>query len=321
MTTPSESPELSPAPKAPGHIARFLGALATLILLRLAIGQIALPLGVLTGANIAFTAIFLAIPVYAVFQASKHAWNATLATACIVGGVVLQVGGTILAQQVLRGQGMGAAILISFSQAGLILWCLGLGAAITLLIKDKNLLIPISIFLVGLDIFLVFAPVGPTKVLMAAAPQILPNVALQIPSAQSAPTSGPVRPFAFVGPADILFMAMFFVALHRFQMKAKETARWLVPTILVYLVLAIFFSALPLLVPIGICVLAVNLREFKLTREEWGSTGIITLISVALAVAAFKMPAPPAEPESSGLSPEQRELAETPAQAPPSPRQ
>jgi hypothetical protein len=300
-------------------IPRFVVALAVLVALRLALGKVAMPEALLALGNALTTLLFIALPVYAVFQVSKAAWRPAMAAGFVAGGVLVQAGGTLLAQGPLRGTDLPASFAIALAQAGLILWCSGLGAGVALLLKDKNLLIPISVFLVGFDVFLVFAPVGPTRMIMERAPEALPSVALQVPSVQATPGVGPVQSFAFVGPADLLFMAMFFVALHRFGMRSQQTAVWLVPTILVYLVLAFQLGAVPLLVPIGLCVLAVNAPEFKLTGEEKASTAVIGLISLALAISAFAMPRPPAEPETAGLSPEQRELAETPAQAPPSP--
>ena len=95
------------------------------------------------------------------------------------------------------------------------------------MIKDKNLLLPVSAFLAGFDIFLVLTPIGVTQQIMKKAPEVLPAVGLNIPKPAATPTMGPVEPFAFVGPADFLFMGMFFVAIHRFDLKARDTALWM----------------------------------------------------------------------------------------------
>jgi len=321
--TPSESsnPLLvdTPEPRAkrPGGLTPYWLTLLGFLILRLVVGKMALPPSALGFANAVTTALFIAIPTVALFQVGKHHWKMAHAGIFVVFGVLAQIGFRALAFGPFASSDWPASIAMALSQIGLIVWCTGVGAFLACLLKDKNLLLPISIFLAGFDVFLVFAPVGPTQVLMKALPDALPAIGLQVPKAGPAATVGPVQPFAFVGPADILFMAMFFIALYRFQMRPRETAIWLVPTVLVYLVVTAFVGAVPLLVPIGLCVLLVNRSSFQLNQEEKMSTALITLIALALAVGAFLMPRRPAESLPGDLAPELQELANSPAQAAP----
>jgi hypothetical protein len=295
----------------------FALTLVVFFILRLVVGKLAIPVAAIGLANAIFTVLFIAIPTVALFQVGRHHWKMGHAGLFVVFGVLAQIGFRALAFGAFSGTDWPAAISITLSQVGLIVWCTGVGAFLACLLKDRNLLLPISIFLAGFDVFLVFAPVGPTQVLMKALPDALPNIALQVPRASTAATTGPVQPFAFVGPADILFMAMFFIALYKFTMRPRETAIWLVPTILVYLLVTAFVGAVPLLVPIGLCVLLVNRACFQMNKEEKMSTGLVAVIALALAIAAFVMPRPPAGPLPGELAPELQELANSPAQAAP----
>ena len=66
-------------------------------------------------------------------------------------------------------------------QTGILFWTLGIGTLLSLVVSDKNLMIPIAIFLVGFDMFLVFNPASPTRRLMAAAPGVTQNVFASVP--------------------------------------------------------------------------------------------------------------------------------------------
>ncbi|HZH99378.1 MAG TPA: hypothetical protein VEX38_10440, partial [Fimbriimonadaceae bacterium] len=237
----------------------FFGVLGALAPLRLALGFAAVPLGLVLPVSILMTVIFIAAPVLALYRAASYAWTAKTAWLFLGGGVLVHIPLQLLAQNVLTG--FPAALAAAVAQVGLVTWCVGLGALLTMLLKDKNLLIPVSVFLAAFDIFLVFTPVGFTQQIMRAAPQALPTVGYAVPQVTNTPTSGPVGAFAYIGPADFLFMGMFFVALFRFRMRTRETLIALIPALLVYLLLAAVLGPIPLLVPIGLTVLLVNIAE------------------------------------------------------------
>jgi hypothetical protein len=279
-------------PKA--GLAVFFAVLFSLALVRVVLSFLAVPLAWIPLASIVLTLVFIATPVLALFFAAAHPWKPKLAVAFVVGGMAAQGIFTLLAARVLTG--IPAAASAAVGQVGLIVWCVGLGALLATLLKDKNLLIPVSIFLVAFDIFLVVTPIGPTRMIMEAAPDVLPAVAWNLPEAPRTPTAGPVQPLAYIGPADFLFMGMFFIALFRFQMRTRQTLRWLIVALLLYVPLAFIFGAVPLLVPIGLAVLLVNLREFRMNKEELASTALVVLIALALIGWGMTRSAPPPEP-------------------------
>lgn len=287
----------------------FFVALAGLALIRIGLGFLAVPVGLVMPMSVLVTAIFLAVPVYAVFAASSHKWTPKLAGLFVVLGLALHFGVGSMVRFELLGTGVVAAMGGAVAQTGFFLWCIGLGVLLATLLKEKNLLLPVSAFLAGFDIFLVLTPIGITQQIMKRAPEVLPVAGLNIPKPSATPTMGPVEPFAFVGPADFLFMGMFFVAIYRFNMRSRETALWMIPAILVYLLLALLLGPIPLLVPIGLVVLAVNWREFKLNKEEKLSTLALMAVLAGLIAFGATRPRPPAEPSPSEASPAPEESA------------
>lgn len=278
----------------------FFVTLLALALLRLGLGFVSVPKSMLLPTNLLITALFIALPIFAVFKAGTEAWTTKLAGAFIAAGLIVHFGLAFVVRSETLGMGMMAAVAMALSQTGFFLWCVGLGAMLALFLKDRNLLIPVSIFLVAFDIFLVLTPMGVTQQVMKAAPGLLPAVAYQVPAVSTEATGAIPRAFGYIGPADFLFMGMFFVALRRFDLRARDTALWLVPAVLVYLLLSIVLPAIPLLVPIGLTVLLVNTKEFKMTREEKVSTAVVALFLVALLCASWLMPRRPSGPGTSG---------------------
>jgi len=76
---------------------------------------------------------------------------------------------------------------------------------------------------------------------------------------------------------------MFLVALFRFDLRPKRTVNVVVPVLLAYMFLVTLIGKpLPALVPIGTCVLLVNWKEFKLTKDERMATVGVTVLGLAL---------------------------------------
>ncbi|MCC6403643.1 MAG: hypothetical protein IT207_06495 [Fimbriimonadaceae bacterium] len=261
-----------------------------LFALRIALGLLEFPAAAAPFLDVLSVVAFVGLPVLAVFWAGSHPWTRTHAVAFIVGGIVLQGGALLLARTPL-GEGVLGLIVQSFGQFGLVAWCTGLGALVASLIKERNLLLPVALFLAGLDVFFVFHPSGPVAKVMSQNPEILSSVALEVPMAREAapgraPKEPKIEPFAYVGPADVFFSAMFFVALYRFEMRARETARWLVVALVGYLILVMLpigLGMLPALVPIGLTVILVNRGEFRLAPQEKAMTAFVGAIAVFLA--------------------------------------
>lgn len=290
-----------------------------LALLRIGTAYLAVPAGLATFLSVLATLIFVAWPILAIFRAAGDRWDAKTGFILLGIGVALHLGGVLVARFGLHDQGPGAVFLIALAQSGLLLWCVALGALLSMLIRDKNLLLPVAIFLAGLDMFLVFAPVGIARQIVEKNPELFKSVAYTVPKVATGEPTGMIVPMAFVGPADFFFLAMFFVAICRFNMRVHETLKWIVPVLLGYLAIVmlaggvrigpISLGMLPALLPIGLTVLLVNRKEFKLAKDEKAATVVVGLIAVALAGLAIWMslkaskPGPQVVPSTTGDAP------------------
>ncbi len=278
-----------------------------IVVLRLVTGFAQLPFAVLAFASVVVSVLFIAIPILGFYRGASFPWTWREATLAVVAGALIQF---------LFAMGAGAVkvpflsvSLLAFSQTGLLLWCFGLGALLASILKDKNVILPVSIFLALFDIWLVFAPEGvASQAVSGKRPelqQMMQGLSYQVPA-----LGGFARPMAYVGPADFLFIAMFFVALFKFKMRTRATFLALVPTLAAYLLVVLVFrdtmlgpfrlAALPALLPIGAVILAVNWREFKLTKDELASTIAVLVIGTGLVtwrlIVSNSAPEPQVEP-------------------------
>ncbi len=271
----------------------------------------AVPVKLLPFTSVVVTVLFMALPILALFVGAGHRWDLKQAIAIVVLGVLVHVGSTELVK--LATSPAAAGVFRATGQFGLIVWCMGVGAALACLLKDRNMLLPIAVFLALFDVWLVFAPEGlvskaitggPAPISLQAAAYAIPTITAQT----EAPANGFARDLAYVGPADFLFLAMFFVALYRFQMRPRATLKAIVPVLLAYLAVVLLFpdawigpirlAALPALLPIGLTVLWVNRREFKLIRDEKIITLGLLVIGIPLVVwrIAVTQPGPETPP-------------------------
>ena len=231
--------------------------------------------------------VFIAT-IYAIYRAMSEKPDPKLAFVILLIGVFLQIAAVNIINLVFHGRGIGAVLLSPIAQTGLMIWCIGLGAVIASILRDKNILIPVAIFLVGFDIFLVLTPLGITQRIMKENPNILSNVAMQIPKTTSvthAASSATVASAGLVGPADLVFLGVFFLAMFKFNMRPKETLKLMVPVLIGYMVLVLFTGwALPALVPIGLVTLLVNRREFSLNNDEKISTFVVAILIAGILI-------------------------------------
>lgn len=328
-TSRETAPRGRPDPRLPGGIPIFFLAIGALALVRIVLGYVSFPLGWLPVADALLAVLFLTVPIVALFFAANDGWTGRSATWFTVGGIVGQAA-AILAGTYLPVPLWGQGVLGALAQAALTCWCVGLGALLATLIKEKNILLPLAIFLAAYDFFLVLTPWGFTQKLLKVAQPVFTKVAAQIPAASATPTHGLAHPGAFVGMADLVFLAMFFIALFRFRMRTRATLYAVVPALLVYLAIVVLaggrrflgfpLDALPALVPIGITVLAVNWREFALSREEKASTAVLAILAIGFLIFAATRPRPPAGPGKPGIGPATSGSAGSPAPVSPGPR-
>lgn len=285
------------SPKPSSKLTRGLPALGLLLgglfLARVLIAQLRVPDQAAFVLSLIVSALFLAVPVLVLFFVADDEWPWTRGLGLLLLGVAMQVGFTLLFRANPQS-GLTSTVLQALAQTGLLTWCTGLGALLGAGIRDRNLFLPVAIFLAGLDVFLVTYPAAPTRAILENRPEIFQSVAVSIPKVQSVAEAGSAVPInAYVGPADFLFLFFFFVALHKFRLRRAATLRWTIVALVAYLFVVLLFGgyklgpvslgALPALVPIGGVFLAVNFREFQMKPDEKIATWVIAVIALGLA--------------------------------------
>jgi hypothetical protein len=282
-----------PDPSLPGGVWVFIAAVLGLGVFRFLLGLVRVGEAWVIPLNVLLAVLFLGIPILALFFGANHKWGPRLALGFVIGGALLQWLGVEFRDMT----GIAGGVLNAFGQAGLQFWTVGLGALLATLIKDKNILVPIAIFLAIFDVFLVLTPMGITQQIMQKAPEALPSVAAQVPALGTNQPTGKALTAAYVGPADLVFLGCFFVALFRFRMQTRLTFKLVVPALLVYLAVVLSTGwPLPALVPIGLCLLVANWREFQLSKDEKISTAVVAALGLALLIWSATRPRPMPEP-------------------------
>ncbi|RYG44150.1 hypothetical protein EON79_15490, partial [bacterium] len=216
---------------------RFGYAMAFLAALRMVIGLVPIPLDMLKAASIVISVIFVIVPIGAIFMAAAYRWERQSAFVAVGVGVASQFLLGFAAQK--AADPLSGGFLMAGSQIGLVAWCLGIGALLVSALKDKNMILPIAIFLGLFDIWLVFVPEGIAGQVARGNQEPLKKIAYSVPAPAVEAQGGFAQPMLFIGPADFLFMAMFFVALYRFKMRTRATALAMLPTMAAYLLIVL----------------------------------------------------------------------------------
>jgi len=282
----------APPPHAPREksLRGFLLLAGALALFQFLADRVRVPAPWSPALSLAAGVVVLALSLWALFVGASSGLGGRSSLAALFAGAA----GMALLVWLSKGLGssMASSLALALGQACLLTACLGLGALVAGAIKEPNLLAPMCVFLPFFDAFLVLTQKGFTKRVMEAAPQVLQNVAMRVPEVSSGPKEAPLAAVAFIGPADLVFVALFAAILHRFRLNSRGTLLWLAPSLAAYLLLVmvagdarigpVSLNALPALVPIGLVVLLTNVRHLRLTRQEWALTALAGLLGLGL---------------------------------------
>ena len=180
---------------------------------------------------------------------------------------------------------LGAVSSLSFLFA-----CIFCGRLLSLIVRERNILLPVAIMAGLADIFTVFF--GPTGKTLEHAPKLVEKLSVGIPKAGSAAGAAGgagLSHIATAGLGDFIFLAFFFAAVWRFGLRSRTTF-W---TILIMMLLGMlgvlllpFVPALPLLPFIVLGFLLANATAFKLSRQEKINTAVVVVFVAGLLVAA-----------------------------------
>ena len=288
------------------HLLGFFLVLLGIALLRVAVGFISIPPNHawIVTASVVVTVIFVAAPILGLFWAAGYGWTPLKSVCLLIGGAAVWFVCLFFTHRVTSH--LLGGMLVSLGQSGLICWCFAIGSLLALFLKDRNLVLPIAIFLALFDMWLVFAPEGMVQRTVVQGPMtILKQMAYQAPLVQTKSAGGKAEAMLFVGPADFVFLSMFFVALYRFKMRPIPTLFVIMPVLAVYLLVVLCFpnvhlgpislGALPALLPIGIVVLVVNRDQFQLNRDEKMTTVVLTVVGTVVVIWRIWQPLPPSQ--------------------------
>lgn len=175
----------------------------------------------------------------------------------------------------------------------LIWFAASVGGALSYLLSDVNLILPVSIALAFVDIWTVLlgGPVrktlqSPSPVAHAVRHTLLVKTAPQLPVFQLLPS---------IGFADYLFIAFFVAAICRFSPSEKTysiTVRALIITLCAYMALVLFLRLdLPALVPMAMVMIGLHWKSFHYSRAEAFAMlyAVILVVMIILAFHAFRI--------------------------------
>jgi hypothetical protein len=191
-----------------------------------------------------------------------------------------------------------------------------LGSSIGRIIKHPNTLLAGAGFAIFFDIVVV--TMGTVAVLMTANAALISAVSVGAGAAPAMPTlpfhplhAGRLLPVeeplsrVTIGPADVLFMAVFLSAVHRLGLARKATFGWMFGLLgLALVIVQVFAVPIPALAPMGIAVLIANARHAAFTNQERRDLkigAVFAAFCATLMVAGARRFAPPPPPPPLGF--------------------
>jgi hypothetical protein len=153
---------------------------------------------------------------------------------------------------------------------GLIWIAVSLGTALSRLVREFKLVLPMGVALALVDLYTVFGG-GVVETAVSgkntAAQAAMSALTVQLPTMHA---SNGAAPFILsIGFADFLFIALFFACFARFDISGRRTFQVLFVTLFLYMTIVFLTgTALPALVPIGVVVIGMHWRRFRYERSE-----------------------------------------------------
>ncbi len=214
------------------------------------------------------TVLFLWLFLYVIFDSARFPPRLWIDGLGLAGGLILWH----LAGLASSAYPPWRPFLAATASVAFIIACMCFGRLLSLIIRERNLLLPVALIAGLADIFTVFF--GPTGQALQKAPQIVQKLSVAIPkvgSASGVAGGAGVQAIATAGLGDFIFLAFFFVSVHRFGLRARRTF-WLIFIFALAGMFAVLFlpdfPAAPLLPFIVAGFLIANWREFRLTPQE-----------------------------------------------------
>ena len=159
-------------------------------------------------------------------------------------------------------EGLDGLILMWFAA------CIGVG--VSRLIREMKMLLPISVVLASVDMYVVFGGGLVTQATQGHSPiaaAAMWALTVKLPTMHVTRGAAPLQ--LAIGMADFLFIALFFACFKKFGVAAWNTFIVMCAVLSVYMLIVAYKDLpLPALVPIAVVVVGMNLRQFRYERSE-----------------------------------------------------
>lgn len=172
-------------------------------------------------------------------------------------------------------------LVAAASGVSFLLACIFAGRLLALIIRERNILLPVALVAGLADIFTVLA--GPTGKALEKAPKLVEKLSVAIPQVGSATGPAGARGLTHVATAglgDFIFLAFFLAAVWRCGLRRQGTFWGILLAAGLGMVLVLFLPhvpALPLLPFIVTGFLIANAGAFSLSRREKTQVAAVVL--------------------------------------------
>jgi hypothetical protein len=165
-----------------------------------------------------------------------------------------------------------APVIAPFASLLFLISCGFLGRLLSRMIKDANMLLPIAVVLLIVDIFTVYA--GPTGEALEKAPELVEKLSVGLPEMGSAAGPEGGKGLAYLGGAglgDFIFLGLFLAAAWRYNLRFNRTF-WLIFALMAVTMLGLLLvpvlPGVPMLPAIAIAFIIANVGAFDFSRQE-----------------------------------------------------
>lgn len=176
------------------------------------------------------------------------------------------------------------------------------GAGIGRVIRHPNTLLAGAGFAIFFDIVVV--TMGTVAQLMKSGSNVIAAVSVgagSVPSGMPDVKTYPLVSGVTIGPADVLFLALFLSAVYAMRLSRRSTFAWMYVLLMLALVIVETIGLpIPALVPMGIAVLIANARHGAFTRAEKYALaygGAFAILCAALIIYGSRRLVPPGPPD------------------------
>ncbi len=153
----------------------------------------------------------------------------------------------------------------------LLIWfAASVGALLSKVVREVKMLLPMSLVLACVDLYVVFGGGLVTQATQGTSPvaaHAMRALTVSLPTVRTSTGAAPMQSMA--GFADFMFIALFFACFAKFSVPSRRTFFALCAVLCGYMLIVMYTqTSLPALMPIAVVVIGMNLRQFRFERSE-----------------------------------------------------